>query len=411
MKSRSIGFSFVSALAALAVLAMSASAQTVFGHDATGAAVELQTPPLGPCAYPGKGPMLGSFPTSVDFGCPLPGAVTPAAVPLGDVAFDKVTDTVWVTDGLVIGNYTATGAPLSGFDLPVGFALPGPVTGMGFDPLAGELWITDGTMATCLVPPRAPGCTQPVIAMAPFPLPIGAAATDIEWDPFTASLWVCDTGGMITNVLPGGTLGPMGAFPAAGTGCVLALPLQGLAVDTTVASTLYVTDGFLMSRVRVSAPGIPVAAPATFYAPVSCYIAGGPPLNGLAFTGHGINFAEGLDDAGAQAPRIGSIGNAYLGNPVFCIKLTGSVPGSLAFCFYSSGQALCPPSTLFGLPALLLPPRRLGVALIDGDGSATLGVPVGSIPIGTPIWLQWLAVTPLPSTQVSDGLAITIGLP
>jgi len=391
-------------------LGPAASAQTLIGHDGFGAvALEIQTPPAGPCAYPSGGPLVGAFPTAAILPCPFPGVTPPALVPLGDVAFDKTTDTVWVTDGFVIGSYTMAGVPLSGFAMPPGAVLPGPLTGLGYDPVAGMLWITDGAFMAAIVPPPPPGCALP-LAVA-LPVPVAAPATDIEWDPITGTLWVCDAGGIVTNVTPGGLIGPLGAFAAGVAGCPLAAPLQGIAVDTTAPATLYVTDGIMISRMVVPAAGVPAPAPPTFFAPFACYPAGVPPLNGLAFTEHGITYGAGLDNSGAPAPTIGSFGNSFVGNPGFGITLSGSVPGSIARCYYSTGTALCPSFPVLGLPLLIFPPSALGTAIVGAGGTATLVVPLGAVPPGVTVWMQWLGITPLPSLQMSDGLSITTGLP
>ncbi len=393
--------------AVLFALAFAASthAQALVGFDGAAPAVVEFTGPAGACGYP-TGPVLGAFPTAAPFICPIAG---PAPLPLGDVAVDRIADTVFVTDGVIITEYTAAGAPVNGFIVAGLGIVPGPLTGLGYDPLAGMLWITDGVFAAGILPPPPPGCAAPLVAVPAFPLAAAGLVTDIAWDPLTGSLFMCDLGGAITNVFPGGAPGPFGAFPAAAGGCFGVAPgLQGIAVDTSgPPGVLYVTDGLVVSYLlAVGAP-----APPTFYSSAPCS-ATPALLNGLAFTARPINYGTGADTTGLLPPVAGAIGQSWSGNGGFALTLTGSVPGSFARALYSVGGPLCPAVPVLGLPLLIAPPiNRLGTVPVSAVGFATVPASLATVPPGISVFTQWVAITPVPSLQVSNGLEFTTTLP
>jgi hypothetical protein len=412
----------LSALALTASFVLSTNmteAQSLYGYEGAGSLVMEHTgPPGGACGYP-FGPMFSVFPTMAPFGCPLP--VPPGPPPMnifGDIGVDKINDTVWVTDGVAIGEFTASGAgigtPLTGFNPILQGGLP--LTGLGMDSAAGWLWLTDGFLCWAITPPAAPGCPGvEVIIIPPFMLPLqpGAQATDVEWDPVTGTLWVCDTIGFVTNVTIAGGMGPFGFFPAGGA-CGLMPPLQGIALDSVASSVLgiptyYVTDGFGISYETVG--GAP--APATFYTPMPCFGTLGP-LVGLAFSARALPYGTGVDNSGLPAPNIGSTGQGLSPNPAFTVNLSGSVPGSTAILYLSWSGFYCPAVTVMGLPVLIslaTPPKMMGVALVGAAGTASLPIPIPpGFPPGSTFHLQWLVVTPT-SLQVSEGLALPIDLP
>lgn len=408
---------------AFALTANQLEAQSLYGFDGAGSlVVEATGPPGGPCGYP-TGPMLSAYPTPLSWICPLPVTMgPPPANIIGDLAVDKVNDTVWVTDGIILGEYVASGGgmgtPVTGF-VPAPFGSGAPLTGLGMDSAAGLLWMTEGLFAQALIPPPPPGCPAAgVVAVPPFPLPLpipGSLATDIEWNPVTGTLWICDTAGMVTEVVIGGAMGPFGTWPAAAGMCGLAPPLQGIAIDTVATAvtglpTIYVTDGFMIDyQVPGGAP-----APPTFYSPFPCIPTMGP-LLGLAFAGRALPYGVGGDNSGLVPPTIGSIGQGLSPSATFTVTLAGSVPGSTAILYVSWGGLYCPALMVMGLPVLinLVPtPLMLGAVPVGPGGGAmlTTGIPAGYAP-GNSFWLQWLVVTPNPSLQVSDGLALTIDLP
>jgi hypothetical protein len=409
-----------SACAAVVLLALSTGAQTLYGvSGGASAVVEASGPPGGACAYP-NGPFMSGFPTAVAFPCPTAFVGAPPPAILGDIAVDKAADTIWVTDGVLITEYTVAGAALTSFALPLGVAVPGPLTGLGYDTAAGLLWITDGFFANAFPPPAPPGCGVVPAVPVPFALPVAGPATDIEWDPLTGTLFVCDVTGAITNVIPGGAIGPFGVFPAIGAGCPMAPGLQGLAVNTAslgpaaAGPMLYVTDGAMIEHIL---PGGALAPP-TFYTPAPCFPTLAP-LNGLAFAAHGLPFGAGADNSGGAAPTIGSIGQSISPSPGFTTTIAGSVPGAVAGLFMSNGGVLggylCPAVVVVGLPVYVDPTfglTLLGVVGIGGGGGAAFATPIPpGVPPGVMVYVQWLADPPGVGLQVTEGLAVTAALP
>jgi hypothetical protein len=412
---RAFGF-----LASLALLAGSASAQSLYGFDGGGSIVlQFTGPPAPPCGYP-TGPILGiPFPSPMPFACPT--AITGGPPPgiFGDIAVDKAADTIWVTDGFLLTEYTPAGVVIRSFLLPPGLVVPGPLTGLGYDPTLGGLWVTDGLMGALIAPPPPPGCGGlPLVLFPAFPLIAGGGAppfTDIEMDPFSGTLFLCDAGGVISNVVPpGGAPGPFAPFLAVGGFCPLAAPLQGLGFDTAATPvnalpTLYVTDGFIVAYML---PGGPPAPP-TFYTPAPCYPTPGP-LLGLAFAARAIPYGPAGDNGGGIPPSIGSAGGQTVpGNAGFMITITGSPPGSAAFLFGSKGF-LCPAPLFMGVPIdiTLAPLFILGSGFVPAAGTLAIAAPIP--PAAAPgafFTAQWFVVTPAGSLQTTDGLAFTVSAP
>lgn len=231
---------------------------------------------------------------------------------LGDVAVNRATNTTWVTDGLVISGYTPAGVVFTTF-LALGPVLPAPLTGLGFDGAAGILWATDGALVTGVLPPPA-GCFPgpAAVVFPPFPIfPPGAIATDVEWDPVTGVLLVCDVAGFVSDWLIGGAPGPLPPFGA--PFCPVG-PLLGLAVDSGAtalvgAPVVWVTEGFVIAY--ATPPGVP--APLTFHTTMPCQPTAAP-LVGLAMTARPIAYGFGADTTGAPAPVLGAIGQTVVPN-------------------------------------------------------------------------------------------------
>ena len=68
--------------------------------------------------------------------CPRAHLFAGAKIEEGDVAVDRVNDTVWAADDFHITEYTPQGVPLNGFNPP---GLMAPVMGLGFDAQARTL--------------------------------------------------------------------------------------------------------------------------------------------------------------------------------------------------------------------------------------------------------------------------------
>lgn len=378
----------------------------------TSVLTEHTGPPGGPCGWP-NGPILATFNTNQPFVFPTAGfTAPPPGGLLGDVAHDHLKDLVWATDGTTITSYTAAGAVVSSMPMPAAGLKP--LTGLGANALANMLWLTDGGVAVGVVPPPPPGGVPPFVVVPPFPLPINGIATDIEWDPSSNTLFVCDTLGFVTNVLVGGGLGPWGSFPAVGMCGPPALPpLTGLAVDTTTPSvfgmplTLYVTDGFAINRIFV--PG-GMGAP-TFYTPVPCYLnPAASPVNGLAFALHGVTFGQNCSTTGVVPPRIASSGNSSSPGTL-TLALTGGPPNGLAYLLLDT-SALCPPVFFKGCPLYVLPTWLIGPFNLPGAGNMSLaGVLPAGLPAGVGLHFQWVCRSKAGAFMLTEGLEATLGLP
>jgi hypothetical protein len=210
-------------LCALATLSLSPSlrSQTLLDHNAVGATVFETTGPPAACGFP-TGPFVAAFPTLAPFAaCPGTAGPAPFVVPfIGDVATNRATNTIWVTDGFTfteyVGSGPAYGTPVRNFVLPLGLALPAPVTGMDvvMPPFVAApiLLVTDGALVAGILPPPRAGLRAAAIAIPAFPVP-GGLMTDLAWSPTTGSFWVCNAAGIVSNWLLGGAPGPGGIFP------------------------------------------------------------------------------------------------------------------------------------------------------------------------------------------------------
>lgn len=388
-------------------------AQTLYGYDGGAAAVvELSGPPVGPCGYP-AGPIASIFPAIAPFPCVTAGPVLPPppAGLLGDIAVDKLTDTIYVTDGLVITQYTPAGVPIASVPVAPGAIVPGPLTSLGFG--GGVLWISDGAFVAGLAP-FPPGCfAVPPIVVPPWPAGV-PFVTDVAFDPFTGTLWACTAGGAVANLIVGGGVGPI--FPVVGF-CAPALvaPLTGIAYDSATPTfagappVISVTNGFVIARLALP-PG--PAAP-TFYAPLACTPVPAGPLAGLASSLHGIAYGAGFDPTGLPAPVMASVGQSTTPSATFGFTLAGAAPfpGTAAALFVDFA-ALCPPLVgLGGNPIYALPTLLIGPFPVLG-GALALPAPIPPTPfIGLPIFAQWIVVKGGGGFQVSNGLEFTIGLP
>ena len=396
----------------LCVLASpTAGAQVLFAYDGgAGATWELPSAPGAPCGQP----------TNAPFPWPHVGLIAPCAVPpvpllptlpapggiLGDVASNRLTDTVFVTDGFTIGEFTAgtpftapPGTLINAFPIHAAFGL-GPITGMCHDSggvIAGAplLFITDG-FAMVGIAPSAPGtCGPPVLVTIPVPVPtLAGLATDITIDPFTATFWACDVGGAITNFTAGGLF--LGAFPGAMI-CGPGLPLQGIAYDlaspgapfigAAPAPSLYVTDGFAVAYVSLApfGPGAP-----TFYTPGPCSPTPGP-ITGLAYKTGAVDYGV---PGPTFLPPIGLVsrGQASSPGPTHALGIAGTVPTSAVWVAYGfnifAPGFFCPPVfPFFGVPLYVDIFTAPGGALFIGPGGPGLALPA-AIPAGVPPGLE-----------------------
>jgi hypothetical protein len=389
-----------------------ADAQVLFGYDGgIGSVWEYPSVPGPPCGQPTNPPLPWAWafflaPCAVP---PAPLLGTPPAPGgiLGDVASNRLTDTVFVTDGVAISEHLGggpfTGLPgtiINAFPIPAGLGL-GPITGMCHDSggvITGApvLYITDGFLMAGLTP-SAPGtCGPPALATPVVPVPaVGAPATDITIDPVTGTFWACRVGGFLTNFTPGGVF--LGVVPVAGICGLGAAPLQGIAWDLASpgapfigaqpAGALYVTDGFVTAYL-VPVPFGP-AAP-TFYSPFPCNPTPGP-ITGLAFKTGGITY-------GAPGPPflppgilLSSSGQASSPGPTHALTFLGTAATSSVWVVYGfnvfAPGYFCPPVYPFLATPLhvdfFTPPGGL---LFLGPGGPAFSIPA-AIPAGVPTGL------------------------
>lgn len=425
MKTRSIILLVV--VLTLCITSMS-MAQTL--HTLDGAALsvdEITGPPAGPCLYP-NGPVVASWPYAMPFVCPLPGPPIGGPPPggiFGGMASDPLRDTVYITDGDIIGEYSATGLPLNGwFNGVFGPTL----TAMAYDSLAGVLFFTDGFTIVGVIPPPPPGCVPGTIVVFPWPYSPApnAPLTGMTWDPTTGSLWGIDALGLVWNIPVGGPGVPV--WPALPDPiCGMLGPPQGLAFDIATPNPLsppsiYITDGFIIAYSMI---GAPAPAPPTFYTTAPCIPVPGSGTNGLAYTSHGITYSFGTDPAGFNPPMISSTGqfvSGPFGSGPISISILGAdpTPGTVGGLFYTlgpawgGGGAACPQIPGFSGNLISISPPFFGpigpFPLVFGNLTLPGALPPG-LPPGLDLYMQWFVKKGSGGRQVSDALEFTIGLP
>ncbi|MHC5210428.1 MAG: hypothetical protein ACYTG2_06910 [Planctomycetota bacterium] len=437
MKTRAV---VLGVLLPLVVLVPMASGQTIYGSDLVSTTVyEITMDPGGPCAAPNPTVLTWSY------AVPAPCAAAPpppglAGSVLGDIALDKVTGTVFVTDGVVVGEYAVGGSPPllpPGTPINAWFPPPtappmAPLSGMGYDSAAGILWVTDGALIAGFGPSVPGSCVSPPVLIPPFPhgVPGAAFLTDVDWDPSSGTLWASDlatspsgSSGTVWNILVGGGLGPGGVF---GLGFLPSngFPPLGVAYDTAtpggppnppVAPSIFLhTVSPLFVTWFDTTVGVPPLLP--FYAPIGGSI--GPPtaFSGIAYAAHGVTY--GVPPA---APTIGSVGESTSPGPSFGLTITGAPLPSFVwlianFSFPGPGY-LCPSAPAVGNPLYVDPTGALIVPIAPAaPGTMTIPAPLpGGVPTGSGIFVQaFMDTTPgLPGGPwvATEALAFTIGTP
>ncbi len=383
---------------ALAALAAAPAAQTIYGvMGSNGTVIEMSGPPAGACGYP-DGPIASSFvyvQPATCAGNPVPGVfeVGPANLIVGDVAVDREKDIVYVTDGAAIAAYDgASGAMIEHFTA-AGLGLSMPLTGLGFDAQTGWLWITDIDEFAALEPDGTCTPTPRWLATTP-PLGLGNLG-DIDMDPQTGELWVCDDMGQVARFALGAAVftnlvnvAGLGGLCGGGLGPTL----SGLCMDAAEnATVLAVTDGPRVVRFSVVGFGGTGAPPSAFAFPSTCWANPGPaPLQGLAYAAHAVTYGPGalLLDVTGQSVLPGAI----------TLSGQGGAAGA-AWVLYDLGAA-CPPLNLLG-QQLLLPvgpgfgffgplPWAGGVAALTLPGALPAA---GAVPYDLSAFLQVYVLT------------------
>jgi len=377
----------------LASLIGPAQAQTLYVYDGAAAVVRELTGPSDSsfCGYP-DGPVFSAFPTQTDFPCTLPG---PIVSPLhGDIAVNRGDDRIWVTDGRVFGEFDPQGVPTSGFSLPPG-VLQSEVQGVGFDGLAGSLWLTDGKSAVEVRPPSVP-CGQVAILSGPFTIPplsaAGSSITDIDMAPQSGRLWVCDDQGNVGTFSPGSTT--VLVFPLAPGICNLSPKLLGLTVDSSTQAfdVLYITDGLRIANVVSS--GSP--APQTFGSPFSCFPVPSGAVCGVGFSARPITYGDG--GGLSSAPDMSSKGQAVIPTQSLSINLRNGSPGAIAMLPFTQNP-LCPSISVASAPILIMPPAfAVATRVVDPQGEAVLPLSLPTtMTVGLEVMYQWFVLGGGPS--------------
>lgn len=364
-------------------------------------AQQITGPGSGACHYP-NGPILNSFWFSVPFTCPTAGGF--GVVTGGDIAIDRLSDTVWVCDESIITNYTKAGAPIRSFPTPQS----GGIRALGWGQLGalGVLWISNGSEFAAILPPSPPGCAIPIYVVPPTPVTFPGYVTDIDFDPRTGTLFMSNSNGFISNQTITGAPGPYGVFaPGA---CFSTEPqLRGIAVNTSGCTTLYVTNSFYVAHINM---GGGLAAP-TFYTPAPCFPWPGEwSLAGLAHDSSPIGYGQGCDHTSSTIPTISWSGAALSPSSTFTITLGGSDPGN-AFLLVGSSPA-CPPP-LFMNCRILVSPIALTVGPIAHAGPKVIlpaALPPG-MPCPLSVHVQWVNMKNAGGVETTDGLEFSVGLP
>ncbi|RKY18946.1 MAG: hypothetical protein DRQ55_11980 [Planctomycetota bacterium] len=373
-------------LLAVASMALSAEAQTLYGIGAAGGSggpvvVELTGGSGGPCGYP-NGPFgqHPSFPVGPG-ACPGP---TPFSGPPGiegDVAVNRFADTIWAAGANQIGEYSVDGVQLSGFMNPLG----GAITGLGMNSTAGRLWVCSANQYAAVLP----SCGAGTLSSGPFVSPYPAPMTDIAWDPHAGGrLWACFDDGTVGVFTPGA-----GALLCSidVTSLGLSASLTGLDMDTrspgvgATNKSLFVTDSVLVAHVDAiisCSSGAAALAPADFAFPNPVFSVASGALSGLAFAAHGVTYGAG------SGPEIDLVGMAIPGTSPQ-LELLGAAPGMAAL--FVDVAAQCPPLKLKGENLFVLPTVLIGPMLHTGSLSIAAPLPT-TVPIGLEIHMQWITI-------------------
>jgi hypothetical protein len=257
---------------------------------------------------------------------------------------------------------------------------------MGCNGQQGTLWLTDGQRAVEVLPPATP-CTTPPVVTAPFllpPLGPSASVTDIDWNPATNTLWICNAQGMVGNVLPGGVL--LSSFSGVPGPCGLAAPLLGLAVDSSTpgAVALYLTDGTKVARVGLS--GAPASK--TFGQPLTCFGVPTGKAYGLGFSSRAVYY-------GAGSLELATEGEAVIPSTSLLVTLSGAPPSALAILPFSLSP-LCPPFAISGIEVLIFPSAfALFTHVVDSTGGAVQPIVIPpTTAVGLEVFYQWFVVQP-----------------
>ncbi len=412
--------------AAIGVCCPTADSQTLYGSDGGAQTLwEFTTTPGGLCPAPNPLSLSCNYRVSM---CGVTGPLpVPAGSLNGDVAVNCATDTVYVTDGFVIGEYVGDSpcgspppcTPNNLFRIPTVLAGAGfgPITGMGMDEtgtLSGAvptLYITDGKMLAGIQPPTTTcGLSTLVFGPCIVPNPFGVPFTDLTWDPLSTSLWACDVAGFVHQIQNCLVTASFNATALCGLGTTL----TGVAFDvgsgralSAGGPALYVTDGISVSYLDLFG----AAAAPTFYSPVTCTPAPAP-LNGLAYASHGVSY--GFPRVSA---RCGTFGQSCAPGPTFGLEYSGVPQGLLTVLIINTSFPgpgyLCPP--LPGLGTLFWVDPTGFVLVLGPSAPACTALPLpipAAAPTGLNVFFQFLFLnTSFIAVDATEGCEFTITAP
>jgi hypothetical protein len=349
--------------AAVAAFADAVSAQRLASYMAGGPGFAEHQPPTP--VLPGPVPPLGVYPA-------VP-ALPPLAFPAGDSGFNNVTALHWVTNGMIVATQPTPSFPPAGpvlppFPIPPAVLAPigGVASGLAVNPAAGMVWLAGpaGFVIGVGAIPAMP------ILVPPFPIPLPAPLTGLEWDGATGTLWAVNAAGVAFNFFPGGAPAGPPVVPA----FVLPAPAQDVAIDKTMrlngagARPLYVIAGPMI--VDIADP-LPLPFPTAM-----------PGSQGLAFLDHPAAFPPIGSCAcpGGPMPVNFVSGPMASGNVGFTLGMTGLAPGGIAvwgFDYVFDPTYPLANAVGCGLGLILTSPSLVAFAtLASPAGVATFPVPL-----------------------------------
>ncbi|MEE9391791.1 MAG: hypothetical protein V3W41_04715 [Planctomycetota bacterium] len=407
---------------AIALLASVGFGQATYVYDVTSFGA-FEQHYLDSAAYPDGTPSpVGLYPA------PSAGALGLAVFPLGAMASDDTTTTIYSTDGFAMAMdlnfsyvpFVAPGppTPLAPIVLPPFWA---GISGLAVDSVGGVLWAGDpfGSFAPYpLVPPFVP-LAAPILIPSPA---VGVVPmVGLGYESSTGTLWSVDAGGAVFNFTIAGV--PVGPQPVVVIPSAVGFLFNGITVNTTngpgalgappcSAQTgsqhVVITDGvFIYDAVPGIAPPMPILGGSGLGTVGLAYSSDPQILPGFA----------GCPTTGAGPMVAGSTMPNYNGPGAFNgLTLTGAPPLSTVvlvadLCPIPGGALLGSGETLWISP--LSPTFAIGGALTDAAGTAVFPLSWVPVPAGLQFSCQFAAPDPAAPLGVclSDAITVTVGLP
>ena len=386
---------------------------------ATSAAVSAQTPQR-LIGFTNTGNVLmQDVVTCSPSGCNPLGIGAPTNPFWGGTAYDPTTRSAWISDGLLLAKVDPrTPCTPTCPVLPFPNTSPNnPVTGLAFNEVTNTVFVTDasGVIRWYSV---AGGCQLSIIGRCIAPVPLGMRLTGCATDDVQGRIFYCATngvaGGMVFVAPQTNPCAVVCSFPVTTCGANLMGPLQGLAFDPCTSS-VWATDGRLSTQ-------RPVSASCAVGPELQCCV--NPTLSG--YTGlclvpateasAGVNCQ---DASCATCPTMehSLFGDPTIGNPSFALALEDAPSGSSAFLFFNIGACtgpgvLSPPLCGPLLVPVAPPPGSFGPLPVPGVGCGDIVVPV-TLPLfpaicGLTFSTQWVGICPTGGTFSTNCVSWTI---